>query len=80
MPTRTRLRFASVRKLKPKAKNRKGSALKPGSQKRVKGQCPLQDAGTASLLGFGATPQPFRVKPTQRKKSTKVQAAKRPCP
>ena len=27
--------------------------------------------GTASLVGFGATPQLFRVKPTQRKKSTR---------
>jgi hypothetical protein len=30
-------------------------------------------------VGFGATPQLFRVKPTQRKSPTKVQAAKRPC-
>ena len=40
----------------------------------------MQGQGTASLVGFGATPQLFRVKPTQRKKSTKAQAAKRPCP
>ena len=33
--------------------------------------CPLQGQGTASLVGFGATPQLFRVKPTQRKKSTR---------
>ena len=33
--------------------------------------CPLQGQGTASLVGFGATPQQFRVKPTQRKKSTR---------
>ena len=32
--------------------------------------CPLQGQGTASLVGFGATPQLFLVKPTQRKKST----------
>ena len=56
------------------------------SRKGVKGGtsslfvCPLQGQGTASLVGFGATPQLFRVKPTQRKKSTKAQAAKRPCP
>ena len=33
--------------------------------------CPLQGQGTASLVGFGATPQLFLVKPTQRKKSTR---------
>ena len=54
-------------------------ATKPGSPKRVKGQCPLQGAGAAPLLGFGATPQLFRVKPIQKEQSTKVQAAKRPC-
>jgi hypothetical protein len=31
----------------------------------------LQGAGTASLLGFGATPQLFFGRSTQRKKSTK---------
>ena len=41
---------------------------------------PLQGQGTASLVGFGATPQLFLVKPTQRKKSSKVAAAKRPAP
>ena len=42
------------------------------SRKGVKGGIPpLQGQGTASLVGFGATPQPFRVKPTQRKKSTR---------
>jgi hypothetical protein len=30
-------------------------------------------------VGFGATPQLFRGRPIQRKKSTKAQAAKRPC-
>ena len=35
------------------------------------GNSPLQGQGTAPLVGFGATPQLFRVKPTQRKKSTK---------
>ena len=49
-------------------------------EKGSRGNCPLQGQGTASLVGFGATPQLFRVKPTQRKKSTKAQAAKRPCP
>ena len=48
-----------------------GKATKPGRKKRVKGQCPLQGQGTASLVGVGATPQLFRVKPTQRKKSTR---------
>ena len=43
-------------------------------------QCPLQGAGTASLLGFGATPQLLFVKPIQREKSSKVAAAKRPAP
>ena len=32
------------------------------------------------MVGFGATPQLFLVKPTQRKKSSKVAAAKRPAP
>ena len=41
---------------------------------------PLQGQGTASLVGFGATPQLFLVKPTQRKKTSKVAAAKRPAP
>ena len=41
------------------------------SRKGVKGGSPLQGQGTASLVGFGATPQLFRVKPTQRKKSTR---------
>ena len=36
-----------------------------------RGNCPLQGQGTASLVGFGATPQQFLVKPTQRKKSTR---------
>ena len=48
-----------------------GKATKPGRKKRVKGQCPLQGQGTASLVGVGATPQLFRVKPTQRTKSTR---------
>ena len=41
---------------------------------------PLQGQGTASLVGFGATPQLLLVKPTQRKKTSKVAAAKRPAP
>ena len=32
---------------------------------------PLQGQGTASLVGFGATPQLFLVKPTQKEKSTR---------
>ena len=43
--------------------HKQGKATKPGSPKRVKGQCPLQGAGTASLLGFGATPQLFHGRP-----------------
>ena len=35
--------------------------------------------GTASLVGFGATPQLFLVRPIPMKLPTKVQAAKRPC-
>ena len=50
------------------------------SREGVKGGSPLQGQGTASLVGFGATPQLFLVKPTQRKKSSKVAAAKRPAP
>ena len=50
------------------------------SRKGVKGGtsslfvCPLQGQGTASLVGFGATPQLFRVRPIPRKPPTKVQA------
>ena len=44
-----------------------GKELKPGSRKRVKGQCPLQGQGTASLVGFGATPQLLHGRPFQRK-------------
>ena len=49
------------------------SASKPGSQSMgvERGFAPSQGQGTASLVGFGATPQLFRVKPTQRKKSTR---------
>ena len=32
---------------------------------------PLQGQGTASLVGFGATPQLFLVKPTQKEKATR---------
>ena len=48
-----------------------GKAAKPGSPKRVKGQCPLRGAGTASLLGFGATPQLFRGRPVCQTRPTK---------
>ena len=53
----------------------KGGGLRPFSSPpcRVKGQRPL-------WVGFGATPQLFLVKPTQRKKTSKVAAAKRPAP
>ena len=33
--------------------------------------CPLQGQGTASLVGFGATPQLFLVRPAQREQSTR---------
>ena len=57
------------------------SASKPGSQSMgvERGFAPSQGQGTASLVGFGATPQLFRVRPIPRKPPTKVQAAKRPC-
>ena len=58
------------------------SASKPGSQSMgvERGFAPSQGQGTASLVGFGATPQLFLVKPIQREKSSKVAAAKRPAP
>ena len=40
-------------------------------EKGSRGNCPLRSPEAAPLVGFGATPQPFRVKPTQRKKSTR---------
>ena len=45
-----------------------------------RGFAPSQGQGTASLVGFGATPHLFLVKPIQREKSSKVAAAKRPAP
>ena len=51
--------------------HKQGKATKPGSPKRVKGQCPLQGAGTASLLGFGATPQLFLGRPACQTRPTK---------
>ena len=47
--------------------------VKP-TQSRERGQgenFPLQGQGTASLVGFGATPQLFHGRPFQRKKTTK---------
>ena len=41
------------------------------SRKRVKGRCPLRNPEAAPLVGFGATPQLFLVKPTPREKSTR---------
>ena len=41
--------------------------------------CPLQGQGTASLVGFGATPQLLVGRPMPRKLPTKAQAAKCPC-
>ena len=43
------------------------------------GDSPLQGQGTASLAGLGAAPQQFHGRLIQREKSTKAQAAKRPC-
>ena len=62
-----------------------GKRNQAGAQKKGQGGtsslfvCPLQGAGAAPLLGFGATPQLFLVKPIQKEQPTKVQAAKRPC-
>ena len=53
------------------------------TQSRERGQgenFPLRSPEAAPLVGFGATPQLFLVKPAQRKKSSKVAAAKRPAP
>ena len=44
-----------------------------------RGDSPLQGQGAAPLVGFGATPQPFRGRPVCKTRPTKVQAAKRPC-
>ena len=52
------------------------------TQSRERGQgenFPLQGQGTASLVGFGATPQQFHGRPVCQTRSTKAQAAKRPC-
>ena len=59
------------RSTKKAARGRSMRVSPTQSRKRVKGQCPLQGAGTASLLGFGATPQLFLVKSIQKEKSTK---------
>ena len=65
------------RKNKKAARGRIKGVRPTQSREGVKGGtsslfvCPLQGQGTASLVGFGATPQLFRVKPTQRKKSTR---------
>ena len=59
------------RSTKKAARGRSMRVSPTQSRKRVKGQCPLQGAGTASLLGFGATPQLFLVKSIQKEKSTR---------
>ena len=65
------------RKNKKAARGRIKGVRPTQSREGVKGGtsslfvCPLQGQGTASLVGFGATPQLFLVKPTQRKKSTR---------
>ena len=41
------------------------------SRKRVKGRCPLRSPEAAPLVGFGATPQPFRGRPVCQTRSTK---------
>ena len=61
------------------AKANYGSAPKPGSPKRVKGQCPLQGQGTASLAGLGAAPQLFPRQTYSKESSTRCRQAKRPC-
>ena len=55
------------------------SRKEKSTQSRERGQggtsslfvCPLQGQGTASLVGFGATPQLFLVKSIQREQPTK---------
>ena len=41
--------------------------------------CPLRSPEAAPLVGFGATPQLFHGRPVCQKRSTRAQAAKRPC-
>ena len=48
--------------------------------KGSRGNCPLQGQGTASLVGFGATPQLLVGRSTQRKKSTKGAGSKASLP
>ena len=75
-PSSRSMERANKKPLHPRGREK---ATKPGDKKGSRGNCPLQGAGTASLLGFGATPQLFFGRSTQREQSTKVQAAKRPC-
>ena len=44
------------------------------------GNSPLQGQGTASLVGFGATPQLFLVRPTPKDKSTRRRQRSVPAP
>ena len=81
-PRRSRFKRSGEGHAKAPDTTKFGSVTKPGSPKRVKGQCPLQGAGTASLLGFGATPQLLHGRPLKRKIQAWQpwsQAAKRPC-
>ena len=71
-PRRSRFKRSGEGRAKAPDTTKFGSITKPGGPKRVKGQCPLQDAGTASLLGFGATPQLFLVQPTQKENSSRA--------
>ena len=45
-----------------------------------RGDSPLQGQGTASLVGFGATPQLFLVRPTPKDKSTRRRQRSVPAP
>ena len=77
----TCLIFGSLRKVwgankglgeAPKAARGRSMKARPTqSRGGVKGQCPLQGQGTASLVGFGATPQLFHGRPVCPTRSTK---------
>ena len=85
MGQRARMLNQRQERLKAQEINKYGKRDQAGQPKRVKGGTsshflpPLQGQGTASLVGFGATPQLFFGCSTQRKTPTKAQAAKRPC-
>ena len=60
MPSSRSMGRGNKKPLHPRGREKRPSrATKKGSR----GNCPLQGAGTASLLGFGATPQLFHGRP-----------------